>query len=54
MQDGTINDEVDITEVRKYVWYTETNGNEYKEDIQEKSIFLVRIMKQPIIFIMKR
>ena len=36
MQDGTINDEVDITEVRKYVWYTETNGIEYKEDIQEK------------------
>ena len=36
MQDGTINNEVDITEVRKYVWYTETNGIEYKEDIQEK------------------
>lgn len=36
MQDGTINDEVDITEVRKYVWYTETNGIEYKENIQEK------------------
>lgn len=36
MQDGTINNEVDITEVRKYVWYTETNGIEYKEDIREK------------------
>ena len=36
MQDGTINNEVDITEVRKYVWYTETNGIEYKEDTQEK------------------
>ena len=36
LQDGTINDEVDITEVRKYVWYTETNGIEYKEDTQEK------------------
>ena len=36
LQDGTINDEVDITEVRKYVWYTETNGIEYKEDIHEK------------------
>ena len=36
VQDGTINDEVDITEVRKYVWYTETNGIEYNEDTQEK------------------
>ena len=36
LQNGIINNDVDITEIRKYVWYTETNGVEYKEDTQEK------------------
>lgn len=53
MQDGTINDEVDITEVRKYVWYTETNGIEYKEDIQEK-YFLGSYNDIAYYFIMKK
>lgn len=36
LQDGTINNDIDTTEIRKYIWYTETNGIEYVENEQEK------------------
>lgn len=36
LQDGTINNDIDTAEIRKYIWYTETNGLEYAENGQEK------------------
>lgn len=36
LQDGTINNDIDTAEIRKYIWYTETNGLEYAENEQEK------------------
>lgn len=36
LQDGTINNDIDTAEIRKYIWYTETNGLEYTENEQEK------------------
>lgn len=36
LQDGTINNDMDTDEIRKYIWYTETNGVEYTENEQEK------------------
>ena len=36
LQDGTINNDIDTAEIRKYIWYTETNGLEYTENKQEK------------------
>lgn len=36
LQDGTINNDIDADEIRKYIWYTETNGIEYTENEQEK------------------
>lgn len=36
LQDGTINKDIDTDEIRKYIWYTETNGIEYTENEQEK------------------
>ena len=36
LQDGTINNGIDTAEIRKYIWYTETNGLEYAEIEQEK------------------
>lgn len=36
LQDGTINNDIDTAEIRKYIWYTETNGVEYTENEQEK------------------
>ncbi len=53
LQDGTINDEVDITEVRNMSGIRRQMALSIKK-IYRKSIFLVHIMIQPIIFIMKR
>lgn len=53
MQDGTINDEVDITEVRSMSGIQRQMALSIKK-IYRKSIFLVHIMIQPIIFIMKK
>ena len=36
LQDGTINNDIATAEIRKYIWYTETNGLEYAENEQEK------------------
>lgn len=36
LHDGTINNDIDTAEIRKYIWYTETNGLEYAENEQEK------------------
>ena len=36
LQDGTINKDIATAEIRKYIWYTETNGLEYAENEQEK------------------
>ena len=36
LQDGTINNDLATAEIRKYIWYTETNGLEYAENEQEK------------------
>ena len=36
LQDGTINNDIDTAEIRKYIWYTETNGLEYVENKQDK------------------
>ena len=36
LQDGTINNDIATAEIRKYIWYTETNGLEYAENKQEK------------------
>ena len=36
LHDGTINNDIDTAEIRKYIWYTETNGLEYAENGQEK------------------
>jgi adenine-specific DNA-methyltransferase len=36
LPDGTLNNNVETADIRKYIWYTETNGVEYTENIDEK------------------
>lgn len=36
LKHGTINNNIATAEIRKYIWYTETNGLEYAENEQEK------------------
>lgn len=53
LQDGTINNDIDTAEIRKYIWYTETNGLEYTENEQEK-YYLGSHNDAAYYFIMKR
>jgi adenine-specific DNA-methyltransferase len=36
LPDGTLNNNVETEDIRRYIWYTETNGVEYTENIDEK------------------